>query len=76
MSTADQPSALALITSTRDFLDSEQRIVDFILANPDSAPHDQRAAICGKLHLRGVGIAFLQATGLYQLPRLSILASP
>lgn len=38
MSTADQPSALALITSTRDFLDSEQRIVDFILANPDRAP--------------------------------------
>ena len=38
MSTADHPSALALISSTRDFLDSEQRIVDFILANPDRAP--------------------------------------
>ena len=32
------PSALPLITSSRQFLDSEQRIVDFILANTDRAP--------------------------------------
>lgn len=32
------PSALPLITSSRPFLDSEQRIVDFILANTDRAP--------------------------------------
>lgn len=38
MTTEEQPSALALITSTRSFLDSEKRIVDFILKNPDKAP--------------------------------------
>lgn len=32
------PSALPLITSSRQFLDSEQHIVDFILANTDRAP--------------------------------------
>lgn len=37
--TEGQPSALPLITSTRDFLGSEQRIVDFILGNTDRAPH-------------------------------------
>lgn len=34
----DMPSALPLIASTRNFLGSEQRIVDFILANTDRAP--------------------------------------
>lgn len=34
----DVPSALPLIASTRNFLGSEQRIVDFILANTDRAP--------------------------------------
>lgn len=38
MTAQDLPSALPLITSSRRFLDSEQRIVDFILANPDRAP--------------------------------------
>lgn len=38
VTTEEQPSALALITSTRSFLDSEKRIVDFILKNPDKAP--------------------------------------
>ncbi len=38
MTTEEQPSALTLITSTRSFLDSEKRIVDFILKNPDKAP--------------------------------------
>lgn len=38
MSTEELPSALPLITSSRTFLDSEQRIVDFILANTDRAP--------------------------------------
>lgn len=37
--THEQPSALPLITSSRDFLGSEQRIVDFILGNTDHAPH-------------------------------------
>ena len=32
------PSALPLITSSRQFLDSEQHIVDFILANTERAP--------------------------------------
>lgn len=32
------PSALPLITSSRPLLDSERRIVDFILANTDRAP--------------------------------------
>ncbi|MDY2777939.1 MAG: MurR/RpiR family transcriptional regulator [Collinsella sp.] len=35
----EQPSALPLITSSRQFLASEQRIIDFILANTDRAPH-------------------------------------
>ena len=38
MTAQDLPSALPLITSSRRFLDSEQRIVDLILANPDRAP--------------------------------------
>lgn len=38
MTAQDLPSALPLITSSRRFIDSEQRIVDFILANPDRAP--------------------------------------
>ena len=36
---SEQPSALPLLTSSRDFLGSEQRIVDFILGNTDRAPH-------------------------------------
>lgn len=38
-STTEQPSALPLLTSSRQFLSSEQRIVDFILGNIDRAPH-------------------------------------
>ncbi|MDO4436996.1 MAG: MurR/RpiR family transcriptional regulator [Coriobacteriaceae bacterium] len=36
--TPDTLSALALITSSQSFHDSEQRIVDFILANTETAP--------------------------------------
>lgn len=36
---SEQPSALPLLTASRDFLGSEQRIVDFILAHTDRAPH-------------------------------------